>query len=61
MTVGDLEACTLGVDPGLVRLALVAVATMGTAAVVSVSGPSVSLASSAMRQCHRRAGTGCGC
>lgn len=38
MTVGDLEARTLGVDPGLVRLALVAVATMGTAAVVSVSG-----------------------
>lgn len=38
MTVGDLEARTLGVDPGLVRLILVAVATMGTAAVVSVSG-----------------------
>lgn len=38
MTVGDLEARTLGVDPGVTRLALVAVATLGTAAVVSVSG-----------------------
>ena len=38
MTVGDMEARTLGVDPGMARLALVAVATLGTAAVVSVSG-----------------------
>ena len=38
MTVGDLEARTLGVDPAFARLALVAVATLGTAAVVSVSG-----------------------
>lgn len=38
MTVGDMEARTLGVDPAMARLALVAVATLGTAAVVSVSG-----------------------
>ncbi|MFC3849289.1 FecCD family ABC transporter permease [Corynebacterium hansenii] len=38
MTVGDLEARTLGVDPATARLLLVAVATLGTAAVVSVSG-----------------------
>lgn len=38
MTVGDVEARMLGVDPGKARLALVAVATLGTAAVVSVSG-----------------------
>ena len=38
MTVGDLEARTLGADPAFARLALVAVATLGTAAVVSVSG-----------------------
>ncbi|MFD5868327.1 FecCD family ABC transporter permease [Corynebacterium sp. NPDC060344] len=38
MTVGDMEARTLGVDPATARLALVAVATLGTAAVVSVSG-----------------------
>ncbi|MGV0836702.1 FecCD family ABC transporter permease [Mycolicibacterium thermoresistibile] len=38
MAVGDLEAASLGVDPGRVRLLLVAVATLGTAAVVSVSG-----------------------
>lgn len=38
MAVGDVEAASLGVDPGRVRLLLVAVATLGTAAVVSVSG-----------------------
>lgn len=38
MTVGDVEARMLGVDPGKARPALVAVATLGTAAVVSVSG-----------------------
>jgi iron complex transport system permease protein len=38
MAVGDLEAASLGVDPRRVRLLLVAVATLGTAAVVSVSG-----------------------
>ncbi|OMC00490.1 ABC transporter permease [Mycobacterium sp. NS-7484] len=38
MAVGDTEAASLGVDPGRVRLLLVAVATLGTAAVVSVSG-----------------------
>ncbi|BBX27719.1 FecCD family ABC transporter permease [Mycolicibacterium alvei] len=38
MAVGDIEAASLGVDPGRVRLLLVAVATLGTAAVVSVSG-----------------------
>ncbi|WP_139335053.1 iron ABC transporter permease, partial [Mycobacterium sp. GA-1841] len=34
----SIEAASLGVDPGRVRLLLVAVATLGTAAVVSVSG-----------------------
>ena len=38
MAVGDLEASSLGITPGRVRLLLVAVATLGTAAVVSVSG-----------------------
>lgn len=38
MAVGDIEAASLGVDPSRVRLLLVAVATLGTAAVVSVSG-----------------------
>ncbi|CAJ1509052.1 FecCD family ABC transporter permease [[Mycobacterium] burgundiense] len=38
MAVGDIEAASLGVDPRRVRLLLVAVATLGTAAVVSVSG-----------------------
>jgi iron complex transport system permease protein len=38
MAVGDIEAASLGVDPSRVRLILVAVATLGTAAVVSVSG-----------------------
>ncbi len=38
MTVGDVEARTLGIDPGMVRLALVAVATLGTASVVAISG-----------------------
>ena len=38
MSVGDVEAASLGVDPAKVRLALVVTATLGTAAVVSVSG-----------------------
>ena len=38
MAVGDVEAASLGVDPGRVRLVLVVTATLGTAAVVSVSG-----------------------
>lgn len=38
MAVGDVEAAGLGVDPARVRLLLVATATLGTAAVVSVSG-----------------------
>lgn len=38
MAVGDVEARTLGVDPGLVRIGIVIVATLGTAAVVSISG-----------------------
>ncbi len=38
MAVGDIEAASLGIDPRRVRLLLVAVATLGTAAVVSVSG-----------------------
>ncbi len=38
MAVGDIEAASLGVDPRRVRLLLIAVATLGTAAVVSVSG-----------------------
>lgn len=38
MTVGDVEARTLGIDPTIVRLTLVAVATLGTASVVSISG-----------------------
>lgn len=38
MTVGDVEARTLGIDPNLVRLVLVAVATLGTASVVAISG-----------------------
>lgn len=38
MAVGDIEARTLGVDPGLVRIGVVLVATLGTAAVVSISG-----------------------
>ncbi|HLR93807.1 MAG TPA: iron ABC transporter permease [Jiangellaceae bacterium] len=38
MAVGDLEASSLGVNPGRIRLVLVIAATLGTAAVVSVSG-----------------------
>jgi iron complex transport system permease protein len=38
MAVGDVEASSLGVDPARVRLVLVVTATLGTAAVVSVSG-----------------------
>lgn len=38
MAVGDVEAASLGVDPARVRLLLVVAATLGTAAVVSVSG-----------------------
>lgn len=38
MGVGDVEAASLGVHPARVRLVLVCVATLGTAAVVSVSG-----------------------
>lgn len=38
MAVGDIEARTLGVDPSIVRIAIVLVATMSTAAVVSISG-----------------------
>ncbi|MDH3010986.1 MULTISPECIES: FecCD family ABC transporter permease [Gordonia] len=38
MAVGDIEASSLGIRPERVRLLLVCVATLGTAAVVSVSG-----------------------
>lgn len=38
MAVGDVEAASLGVNPARVRLVLVLAATLGTAAVVSVSG-----------------------
>ena len=38
LSVGDVEASSLGVAPGTVRLVLVAFATLGTAAVVAVSG-----------------------
>lgn len=38
MAVGDVEAASLGVAPARVRLVLVLAATLGTAAVVSVSG-----------------------
>ncbi|MGI9529167.1 MAG: FecCD family ABC transporter permease [Acidimicrobiia bacterium] len=38
LAVGDVEASSLGVEPGRVRLILVAFATLGTAAVVAVSG-----------------------
>lgn len=38
MAVGDAEASTLGIAPARVRLILITVATLGTAAVVSVSG-----------------------
>jgi iron complex transport system permease protein len=38
LSVGDDEALTLGVDPTRVRLVMVLAATLGTAAVVAVSG-----------------------
>lgn len=38
MAVGDVEASSLGIVPTRVRLLLICVATLGTAAVVSVSG-----------------------
>ncbi|MDJ0792346.1 MAG: iron ABC transporter permease [Acidimicrobiia bacterium] len=38
LAVGDVEASTLGIEPGKVRMVLVAFATLGTAAVVAVSG-----------------------
>ncbi|MEE2034764.1 FecCD family ABC transporter permease [Rhodococcus chondri] len=38
MSVGDVEAASLGINPARVRLLLVCIATLGTAAVVSVSG-----------------------
>ncbi len=38
MAVGDVEAGSLGINPDRVRLVLIGVATLGTAAVVSVSG-----------------------
>jgi len=38
MAVGDVEAASLGINPARVRLFLVCVATLGTAAVVSASG-----------------------
>jgi iron complex transport system permease protein len=38
LSVGDEEAASLGVDVGRVRLAIVAAATIGTAAAVAVSG-----------------------
>jgi iron complex transport system permease protein len=38
MAVGDTEAASLGLRPGRVRLIIIAFATLGTAAVVSVSG-----------------------
>jgi len=38
LSVGDEEAVTLGVDPARVRLVVVLAATLGTAAVVAVSG-----------------------
>ena len=38
LSIGDEEAVTLGVDPTRVRLVMVLAATLGTAAVVAVSG-----------------------
>jgi iron complex transport system permease protein len=38
MSVGDTEAASLGLRPARVRLIIIAFATLGTAAVVSVSG-----------------------
>ena len=38
LAVGDIEASTLGIRPGRIRLVIVIFATLGTAAVVAVSG-----------------------
>lgn len=38
MALGDVEAASLGIDPARVRLTLVCIATLGTAAVVAASG-----------------------
>lgn len=38
LTLGDVESASLGVDPARTRMILIAAATLGTAAVVSVSG-----------------------
>lgn len=38
LSIGDVESGTLGVSPGRVRLVMVSFATLGTAAVVAVSG-----------------------
>ncbi len=38
LRVGEEEASTLGIDPGKLRLALIATATLGTGAAVAVSG-----------------------
>ena len=38
LAIGDIEASSLGIQPGRIRLILVAFATLGTAAVVAVSG-----------------------
>ena len=38
LAVGDVEASSLGVRPGRIRLVVIALATLGTAAVVAVSG-----------------------
>lgn len=38
MSVGEEEAATLGIDPGRVRITVVVIATLGTAAAVAVSG-----------------------
>ena len=38
MSVGDTEASSLGVNPARLRLVLIGFATLGTAAVVAVSG-----------------------
>src|SRR5690606_21264321 len=38
MAVGDAEADSLGINPGRLRLVVVAAASLGTAAAVSVSG-----------------------
>lgn len=38
MTVGDVEAASLGIDPRRTRLAVIVLASLGTAAAVAVSG-----------------------